>query len=100
MTQGSLHWATLSIERLREVRQQFFESSILYRVAQACRGLGRYRFLNLYVSKPCDIRRKWYGVDLGPSVRQEFYLLSGTVVNDLHLHVDQLARVDRPYSNL
>ena len=40
VTWGSLHWATLPIERLREVRHQFFESSILYRVGRTCRQRG------------------------------------------------------------
>ena len=61
----------------------------------AGRCLGRYHFLELHASKPCGIRWQWYGVDLGHSVRQEF-LLSGTVVGELHLHVDQLARVPIP----
>ena len=47
-----------------------------------------------------DVCRHRYGVDLGPGVRQEFFFLSFIVFEDLHLHVDQLARVDGYYSAL
>ena len=42
----------------------------------------------------------WVWCDLGPGVRLEFYLLSVTVVADLHHHVDQLTHVDSCYPDL